>query len=125
MNVAIFEIELGGFEGGLRRFHLCLVHIDGVLLRVVIQLRYGAGVRDEALYISSLSICQIEGRLALRELRLGGIERCLEGARVDGEEQLPFFRSAPSSKCRSVIRPETWGVTVTDSNAPPLPISSR
>ena len=40
-------------------------------------------------------------------------------------ESCPFFSSAPSSKCRSVMRPATWGVTVTDSKAPLRPISSR
>ena len=37
----------------------------------------------------------------------------------------PFSSSAPSSKDRSIMRPEIWGVTVTDSKAPLRPISSR
>ena len=37
----------------------------------------------------------------------------------------PFFRFSPSWKWRSTIRPPTCGVTVTDSNAAFLPISSR
>ena len=37
----------------------------------------------------------------------------------------PFFRFSPSWKWRSTIRPPTCGVTVTDSNAAFLTISSR
>src|SRR2546430_2615763 len=38
VNITILQVELGGFERRLCRFHLCLIDLDGALLGVIILL---------------------------------------------------------------------------------------
>ncbi len=91
VNVAILEVELRRLQAGLRGFHLRLIDIDGILLGVVVLLRYGFGP-DHFLIASELNLRQIECRLRLRQRRFRRVNLRLVRTRIDDKQQLPLLQ---------------------------------
>ena len=91
MDVAIIQIDLRRFDRRLRRFHLRLVHINGILLRVVVLFGNSAG-SHKFLVARKLNLRKLQCRLHLREVGLRGIELRFVGPGIDYKDKLTFFQ---------------------------------
>ena len=90
MNEAIFEVELGGLERGLGGFHLCLVYVDRIFLRIVVLFRNGLR-SHETLIPSKLDFGEFKCGFRLGEICLSRIKLGLKGARIDYEQKLALL----------------------------------
>ena len=87
----VLQIQARGLDRGLVLLDLRLAHVHGVLPRVVILPRDGLGL-DQVLHARKLNPGEVQRRLGLREVRLGGIELRLERPRVDREQRIALLQ---------------------------------